>query len=205
MPRHLTTDDLVVQGEGVDLGEASAWDFVGESVTFTDDEPGDTTVVTMSASAGMSLITTKWIKYFKDDWVGTSAAVDLDLGAMTSEGDSSFIGGATSLATGLIEVLDDGLYVINFQASGFAALSTSPDFPPVFTLRIPAPYGGFDINTLKGMGERLRGDAVPANGLVSASIQATVPLAAGDVLEFSGYADPPNETFDLTTYIARIA
>jgi len=202
MPRHLTTDDLIVtQSEGVDLDPATSWDFEGTSVTVTDDSGSDTTVVTVVGGGGTSLLTDRWIRYIKTGWVGSGASVALDLGAMDDEGNSSFISGGTDLANGLVEVGVDGLYVISLSALGVGALATPS---AAFYLVVPTPYGGFETDLLTGLAERFVGDGTPANGQISASIQATVPLVAGDVLDFDGFADTPYDTYDITTYIARI-
>ena len=205
--RHLTTDDLLmVQEEGVDLDTATAWTFVGDSVTITDDEPGDATVITVAGGAPLALHTDMWIRYINTGWVGTSASVSLDLGALDDEGDSSFIAGGTDLANGLIEVVDAGLYVMCFQmlGNGYLTSGGSSEFPATIEVRVPTPYGGFEIDQLMGLSERLRGHATPASGDLVATVHATVPLAAGAVVEVNGYGDPPNETYDITTYIARI-
>jgi hypothetical protein len=114
MPRHLTSDDLAIQDEGVATSEEEVWRFEGAGVSAADDAGNNQTLVTVAGGTGGAAGYEQQFFYNASYEISdVSPLVGLDFGVLTEEtAGAAFLDPATDASTATFVFAETGLYQV---------------------------------------------------------------------------------------------
>lgn len=124
MPRHLTSDDLAVQDDGVATADEPVWRFEGAGVSAVDDPGNNQTLVTVAGDAGGSLEDYRQQRFINFSFSppdGPGALQVVDFGSGTEYGAPFLDPDTTDASIGEFVFAEGGLYqfmVSLFQQDG---------------------------------------------------------------------------------------